>query len=63
MKNYECAVIKDGMSDDEIVRALETSLVYIDMRTPPIYNTPDHIYILKQKKIKQLGNVYVKAGY
>lgn len=63
MRNYECAVIKNGMSDEEIVRALDSSLVYIDMRTPPIYKTPEQIYMLKQKQIKQSGNVYVKAGY
>lgn len=43
MWDFNTFVVKDNMSDEEIVRGLLDSLMYIDARTPPISILPETI--------------------
>lgn len=63
MKNYECCVIRDGMTEEEIAAGLDRALVYLDLRTPPISKTPEQIQMIVSNRTSVRGNVYVKAEF
>lgn len=43
MWDFNTFVVKDNMSDEEIVKGLLGSLMYLDTRTPPISILPETI--------------------